>query len=107
MNRENTYQELVMTYSPILGVSYELQNVTIEDNDLSLYDSQPWEWVYDDERERITKLIVDAEPITTSYGLHLCEQLYIVEDELFRFIWVINSQVNVPTIEKKRKKVMV
>jgi hypothetical protein len=25
------YQELVMIYSPILGVSYELQNVIIED----------------------------------------------------------------------------
>jgi hypothetical protein len=25
------YQELVMVYSPILGVSYELQNVMIED----------------------------------------------------------------------------
>lgn len=25
------YQELVMVYSPILGVTYELQNVLVED----------------------------------------------------------------------------
>ena len=28
---DTMYQELVMVYSPILGVSYELQNVIVED----------------------------------------------------------------------------
>jgi hypothetical protein len=30
------YQRLVMVYSPILGVSYELQNVMIEDEPIEI-----------------------------------------------------------------------
>ena len=67
---------------------------------------QPWYTVSESEATKVSLRRMTMEPFLTSNSLHIQEEQYEIDGEIYRFIWSISGDSDDMTIEKKPKIVI-